>query len=418
MEQVRIGRSSKAPTISKADLTRVTEETYRQNLQLADTNQTLLLLRKIDEIVLSSVTEASMVMERLAETVVNETDFIFCGIYLRDTRKGLLVPHAVKFRRPGSGHRALNRLGSLPVPLRHPTNPMPRSVKKLLIVQEEHLFEVLKPALPIDDAEEMQAALGIKTFFICPLTARSEVLGTMVVGSTETPEHLNFYQRSLLERLTPAVGVAIDNTTLYAQTQEAAKRLRTANRHLKDLDKAKDEFISMASHQLRTPLTSIKGYLSMLLEGNAGPIADPQKEYLEFAYGGSQRMVNLISDLLNVSRMSAGKFMIEKSAVDLNKVVAEETQQLQQHAEAKGLKLTFMPPKQPVPIIQLDEGKTRQVIMNFIDNAIYYTKKGRVTVTLEVIGDKVQLKVADSGIGVPKAARAKLFSKFFRAENG
>ncbi len=155
----------------------------------------------------------------------------------------------------------------------------------------------------------------------------------------------------------------------------------------------------------------------MLLEGDAGNVTSQQKEFLEFAYGGSQRMVNMISDLLNVSRMSAGKFLIEKTPCDLEKVVAEEVQQLQQHAAAKQLKLTFIPPKSKFPVVDLDEGKTRQVIMNFVDNAIYYTRQGEVTVSLSQGHGHVELTVRDSGIGVPKSAQAQLFSKFFRAEN-
>src|SRR5206468_10584811 len=91
------------------------------------------------------------------------------------------------------------------------------------------------------------------------------------------------------------------NATLQERVKHATGRLRTANRHLKELDKAKDEVISMASHQLRTPLTTIKGYLSMMLEGDTGSITDTQREFISHSFEGSERMVSLISDLLNVS---------------------------------------------------------------------------------------------------------------------
>jgi signal transduction histidine kinase len=128
-------------------------------------------------------------------------------------------------------------------------------------------------------------------------------------------------------------------------------------------------------------------------------------------------MVSLISDLLNVSRLSAGRFLIEKQPTDLVEVVADEVRQLQSHADAKHLELIFDHPKKKIPNINIDEGKTRQVIMNFIDNAIYYTRQGSVTVTLEADNHAIRVKVKDTGIGVPEAARQKLFSKFFRAEN-
>lgn len=155
----------------------------------------------------------------------------------------------------------------------------------------------------------------------------------------------------------------------------------------------------------------------MLTEGDAGPLNKSQKEYLDYATGGAQRMVGLISDLLNVTRLSAGRFIIEKKPVDIVQIVEDEIRQLQNHADNKNLQLEFVPPKTKLPKVELDEGKTRQVIMNFIDNAIYYTPKGKVWVVLEADKDKYRLLVKDTGIGVPPEAKEKLFSKFFRADN-
>ncbi|MDF2461141.1 MAG: putative Histidine kinase, partial [Candidatus Saccharibacteria bacterium] len=131
----------------------------------------------------------------------------------------------------------------------------------------------------------------------------------------------------------------------------------------------------------------------------------------------SERMVNLISDLLNVSRLQAGRFIIQTKPTDMVKMIQEEVHQLESHAKAKNIALIFDAPARPLPIIEIDENKTRQVIMNFIDNAIYYTQKGEVRVVLEQTSDLVRLRVTDTGIGVPKDAQKKLFSKFFRAGN-
>ncbi len=249
------------------------------------------------------------------------------------------------------------------------------------------------------------------------------LLGDKLSGDIYTPQDIE-----VLEILSQELAVAISNAkayeeiaefnaTLQGKVDDATKRLRSANIHLKELDQAKDEFISMASHQLRTPLTTIKGYLSMLQEGDAGKMKPEQLEFINYAYAGSQRMVNLISDLLNVSRMSAGKFLIEKAPIDLTQVTAEEVQQLQSHAVSKNLKLAYEPPKQKLDLVSLDENKTRQVIMNFIDNAVYYTKEGSVTVSLNKVGSNVELRVKDTGIGVPPDAQKKLFTKFYRAGN-
>ena len=206
--------------------------------------------------------------------------------------------------------------------------------------------------------------------------------------------------------------------TLQQKVTTATRELRRSNDKLKALDEAKDEFISMASHQLRTPLTSVKGYVSMVLDGDAGPINDQQKKLLEQSFISSQRMVYLIADLLNVSRLRTGKFIIETAPTNLTQLVAEEIDQLQEIAKSRGLKLVYEKPKTKAPDLMLDETKTRQIIMNFIDNAIYYTPAGG-TITIQLVNNPstIEFKVVDTGMGVPRSERTHLFNKFYRASN-
>ncbi len=207
------------------------------------------------------------------------------------------------------------------------------------------------------------------------------------------------------------------NETLQQRINEATKELRASNAQLQRLDKAKDEFVSMASHQLRTPLTSVKGYISMVLEGDVGKITEAQAHLLTEAFTSSERMVHLINDFLNVSRLQTGKFLIDKRPVDLARIVEQELEGLESNARSRNLKFKYKSPK-GFPILNLDEGKMRQVIMNFADNAIYYSGEGtEIKVSLEVDGENCKFTVKDSGIGVPLAEQAQLFSKFYRASN-
>ncbi len=207
------------------------------------------------------------------------------------------------------------------------------------------------------------------------------------------------------------------NTTLQQQINEATRKLRRTNEKLKALDEAKDDFVSMASHQLRTPLTSIKGYTSMVLEGDAGKINATQRRLLEQSFASSQRMVYLIADLLNVSRLKTGKFIIEEHPVNIAEVVEQEIGQLKEAAAGRSLELEYIMPVN-FPSVMLDETKTRQVIMNFIDNAIYYTPAGgKITVALAETPASIEFRVIDNGIGVPKNEQQHLFTKFYRAGN-
>lgn len=260
------------------------------------------------------------------------------------------------------------------------------------------------------------------------LRTSEEFVGYLLIGDKLSGDVYSDQDIKVLEIISRQLAVALQNAKAFAEIKEfnitlqgrvehATKRLRVANRHLKELDEAKDEFISMASHQLRTPLTTIKGYLSMLQEGDAGKLTSMQNQFVGYGFDASQRMVNLISDLLNVSRLSAGRFIIQQTPTDVVKMVTDEVRQLHSHAEAKAINLVFDPPVEAWPLVSIDDNKTRQVVMNFIDNAIFYTQKGEVRVLLSRTPKAVKFEVHDTGIGVPRAAQSKLFSKFFRAEN-
>lgn len=155
----------------------------------------------------------------------------------------------------------------------------------------------------------------------------------------------------------------------------------------------------------------------MLLDGDAGEINPQQRKLLEEAFNSSQRMVHLISDFLNISRIQTGKFIIELTDVNLADILDEEIEQLRISATSRKLNLTYDKPVD-FPTLPIDEGKIRQVMMNFIDNAIYYSpSEGTINVVLSHTATSVEFKVIDHGIGVPKAEQHKLFVKFSRASN-
>lgn len=207
------------------------------------------------------------------------------------------------------------------------------------------------------------------------------------------------------------------NTSLQQRIDRATRELRTSNEKLLRLDQTKDEFISMASHQLRTPLTSIKGYLSMVLEGDMGEVTDQQRKVLSEAYSSSERMVRLIGDFLNVSRLQTGKFVIEAQPTDIVKLIDEEVDAMRRLAESHDMTLVYKRPRR-FPVLNVDSDKLRQVIMNFIDNAIYYSRPhATIVVKAYVEHDDAIVEVHDQGIGVPEAEKEHLFTKFFRAEN-
>lgn len=252
--------------------------------------------------------------------------------------------------------------------------------------------------------------------------------GYLILGPKKSGNLYSPQDNKIIEIIANELVIAIQNAvrfeeiqnfniTLQEKISDATRRIRRTNEKLKQIDETKDDFISMASHQLRTPLTSVKGYISMVLEEDAGKITPMQREMLGQAFFSSQRMVYLIADLLNVSRLKTGKFIIERIPIQLDQIVMQELRQLQETAAARSLTLQFDQPK-AFPSMMLDETKTRQIIMNFIDNAIYYTPAGgHINVRLVNNPNSIELRVEDNGIGVPKAEQAHLFTKFYRAGN-
>jgi signal transduction histidine kinase len=260
------------------------------------------------------------------------------------------------------------------------------------------------------------------------LETSKDLMGYIIYGTKVSGRIYSNDDLKLVRIATDELAVAVQNAlrfeeitkfneTLQKEVRDATSELRESNKKLKSLDEAKDEFISMASHQLRTPLTSVKGYISMVLEEDAGKLNLTQHQLLDQAFASSQRMVYLISDFLNVSRLQTGKFTIERTPVVLSGVVQQEVKQLESTAEARNIKLECNVPSS-FPVLQLDEAKIRQATMNFVDNAIFYSRPGGVIrVDLVKTAKELVLTVQDQGIGVPASEWHHLFTKFYRASN-
>lgn len=184
----------------------------------------------------------------------------------------------------------------------------------------------------------------------------------------------------------------------------------------KQIDQAKTEFVSLASHQLRTPLSTINWYAEMLLAGDAGKITEEQKKFVNQIYGGSQRMVELVNALLNVSRIELGTFVIEPEPIDFSKLVDSIIEELRPDIEKKEIIMTKEYEK--LPFINVDPKLIRIVIQNLITNAIKYTPdKGKVKVSLKKEGPDILIEVKDNGYGIPRSQQKMIFTKLFRADN-
>jgi signal transduction histidine kinase len=196
---------------------------------------------------------------------------------------------------------------------------------------------------------------------------------------------------------------------------EAARRAMVEqNKRLRELDRLKDEFLSLVSHELRTPLTSIRGYLDLVLDEEAGGLNPEQRRFLQAVERNSGRLLRLVGDLLFVAQADAGRLSLERGKVDLVALAAECVEGALPAAAGKSIDLVLA--AKPVPAFVGDRGRLAQVLDNLVSNALKFTPEGgSVEVGTRLSGDHVSVEVSDTGIGIPVADQPRLFERFFRS---
>ncbi|HBW74131.1 MAG: PAS/PAC sensor signal transduction histidine kinase [Candidatus Magasanikbacteria bacterium GW2011_GWC2_45_8] len=200
------------------------------------------------------------------------------------------------------------------------------------------------------------------------------------------------------------------------EIQQLAKDLQEANARLTELDHVKSEFLSIAAHQLRTPLSVIKGYTSMMQEGDYGRVPKEMKPILDNVYNSNEHLIHLVDDFLDISRIESGRTKYDFKPLDVSAVVADVANELSTRAKEKGLSVEIKKCEE-LPMVIADAEKIRHVIYNFVDNAIKYSPKGSIVVACAFSKEEVQCTVTDTGIGMDETDRENLFQKFYRGRN-
>lgn len=207
----------------------------------------------------------------------------------------------------------------------------------------------------------------------------------------------------------------------HQELDSLAAKLTEANTQLEALNEAKSEFISIASHQLRTPASVLKGYLALMLEGAYGEVNATFKEKLEQMYSMNERLIHLINNILNMSRIEKGRLEFLCSYVNVPSIIDEAVSELMIKAKEKGLRLHFAKPEVELAKAYVDGDKLHEIVVNLVENAIKYSIKGSIDVAVKTEagrqGDEVVILVKDTGIGMTEVDTKRMFEKFYRASN-
>ena len=240
----------------------------------------------------------------------------------------------------------------------------------------------------------------------------------LVAGTTSDTEQQ--FTRIVAQRWPESRELELFSTPVRTPDSEYLGRLYVFRdvTHEREVDRMKSEFVSLVSHELRTPLTSIKGYIDLLMDGDAGELTEEQQEYLEIAKNNADRLVALINDLLDVSRIESGRMELNRTPLDLTHLIADAAQSLRPQLEAKGQRLV-LELNEKLPTVLGDADRVTQILTNLLSNAYKYTPAGGTITVAAQAGEKdcICVDVRDTGIGLSAEEQGKLFTKFFRAKN-
>ena len=258
-------------------------------------------------------------------------------------------------------------------------------------------------------ADGLRILLDPACIYYVPLKVEHGHIGVMALVA-RGEQKLGPAQRVLADLLGAPISIAVERSRLY-------ERLRAANEKLEQINKLKNEFISMVSHELRTPLTTIKGFVSIVLNEETGPLNDQQRHFLQTSDRAIDRLTLLVSDLLDISRIEAGQIKMQLRPILLRDLFNRVTAGFMPQLKAQNLTVTIHLPEHLPPVLA-DPDRIGQVLDNLISNALKFTARGGITLSAADKGDFVKISVKDTGVGIPVEEHDKIFDKFYQIKVG
>lgn len=385
--------------------------------------ETIEALWRLLKIILESL-DFNVVVQEIVDSVLLELGYLKLGyeivvLCLIDEKKQVL--ERISISQTEKAQQALaespKHFHDIVIPLSYKKNALVQATRKKAPQFTASWTDVLMPALPADEITRIQKLVGIKASLIYPVVSRDEAIGALIFSMSKPKSHVTPDERDLIRSFSDIVGLAVQNASLYTQIEKANQKLKKANRELRHLDKLKDEFVFIATHELKNPVTAMRGYHYMLDQGKFGPIPKKMKEPIEQLHASNQQLVQLVNDLLQIARTEARTIKIKTQAVSSCKISDEVIESLKPLADQKNLKIIHKCEKKKA--VLADPDRLKEILNNLVSNAIKYSNKGTITVfhTPDEKREKYSvINIADQGIGIPDKDQKKIFTRFFRSE--
>ena len=392
-------------------------ERRRNYLRLERQNKALFVSRKINKIILEEI-DLEVVAQKIADMIPEELLFDTGVLSIIDNQRKVIRRIAASQTKEAS--EAIKAIASLKniqfnkieISLDDPNNLMARAVRERKPFRTSNVYDVLGPVLTKEESRQIQEVMSTRTTLIYPISMRDKIIGVFLASTVKDYDQLSDYELNIIRNFVDESGVALQHALLYRDLKKRTEELAVANKRLLELDKLKDEFVSLASHELRTPMTVIKSYTWLLLQGKTGNMNAKQIIYLDRVYSSTNRLINLVNDMLNVSRIESGRITIDKKEVNIKQLIDDVITEMMPKAQEGKIEL-LVNYEQNLPSVMVDPDKIKEVIINLIGNSLKFTpENGKITISVSQKDGEVVVKVSDTGSGIDKDDIQKLFQKF------
>lgn len=256
----------------------------------------------------------------------------------------------------------------------------------------------------------------IKTLLLSPIMRSNNLIGVLSLGTQRDEKLVVDEEKELVMIITNLVNFAFKIQDVENSLSQVTQEVYKMNSKLHDMDKLKDDFVSIVSHELRTPMTAIRSYAWMALNRPDVVLSEKMKKYLQRTLVSTERLINLVNDMLNVSRIEAGRLEIIPQSMDLKNLVGEVLIEIDAKAREKNLHIENI--RAQIPRVFADPNKVHQILLNLLGNALKFTKEGGVIkVSYFSDGNFIDVSIKDDGVGIAKDDVPRLFKKFSRLDN-
>lgn len=387
-------------------------------LKLIDKNRALDATYKLVETILET-TEFEELNQKIANIIPNALGYELGVLLLIDAKNNCLKRVSLS---KGAGNDEKQQqveefFSELSIPFGYSDNLCIQALEGKKQIVSPYLWDLYKPTLTRQQAETIQEITGTRAHIVTPLFSHSRVTGVLAVSLAKDFDKVSDFEKEMLKKFSESAGIAIENSKLYTNLKKTKEDLHKAYENMKVLNTLKDEFLSVASHELRTPMTIVKSYLWMLEKQKAGRLNQKQLEYLDKALVGTQRMISLINDMLDISKFEQKKVSFSITQIDLISSIRDVISNFEIRIGERKINMVFSPPVNEI-FVDADPEKLRDILTNLIENAIKFTQEnGTITISVDEMEDAYKISVKDTGAGIDKKDLPKLFHKFGRIDN-